>query len=93
MERVVFRRDYDPYMKTEKYLAVFPDDPHNVGRLAFVSFYFNDDRAVFEPYGEMSLDYYRKTIRVRRQSDEELRCLQAIEKYFGCQFKVKEKLS
>lgn len=94
MERVVFRRDYDPYMKMEKYLAVFPDDPHDIGYLAFVAFYFNGDRAVFEPYGEMCLDYYYgKTKRVRRQSDEALRCLQAIEKYFGYQFKVREKLS
>lgn len=94
MERVVFRRDYDPYMEMEKYLAVFPDDPHNVGKLAFVAFYFNGDRAVFEPYGEMCFDYYYgKTKRIRGRSDEALRCLHAIEQYFDCKFRMMEKLS
>ena len=93
MERVVFRTDFDPYMKMEKYLVVFLDDPHNVGRLPFVSFYFNGDRPVFEPYGEMCFDYYYgKTKRIRKSSDDALRCLRAVEWYYGCQFEVREKL-
>lgn len=94
MERVVFRKDYDPYMKIEKYVAVFPDDPHNAGTLPFVALYFNGDRPVFEPYGEMCLDYYyKKTKCIYKQSDDALRCLRAVEWYYDSQFEVREKLS
>ena len=30
-ERVVFRKEFDPYMKIWKYLAVFPDDVASIG--------------------------------------------------------------
>ena len=59
MERVIFRKEFDPYRKEWGYLAAFPDDPANLGRIEGVSFHFDgNDTAWFEPFGEMSLDYF-----------------------------------
>lgn len=59
MERVIFRKEFDPYRKEWGYLAAFPDDPANLGRIEGVSFYFDsNDTAWFYPFGEMSLDYF-----------------------------------
>lgn len=93
MERVIFRTDHDPYMKCEKYLAIFPDDPTNVGRLAYVSFYFNGERPVFEPYGEMSIEYYYyNTKRIKKGTELSAKCLCAIEWFYDSKFVVREKL-
>jgi len=93
MERVVIRKDYDPYMSIEKYLAVFPDDECNVGRYPFVSFYFNDNRPVFEPYGEMDWwYYYGKTKPVKAKSDEARECVAALEAYYNVPFRAMEKI-
>lgn len=94
MENVVFRTDYDPYMNMEKYLAVFPNDPCNTGRVAYMGFWFDEyGRTLFEPYGEMSLDYYYNSTKVvHRNTDVAQKCLKTIEGYYGMMFDVREKI-
>ena len=103
-ERVIFRTEYDPYMKMKKYLAVFPDDPHAPGRIACLPFYFGNlygsyahggEEAIFEPYCEISYGYYYKSTRIIHKRDA--RCealLKTVSEYYeGTPFDVVEKLT
>ncbi len=50
-EKVIFRREYDPYMKVWGYVVGFPDDEANRGKIGCLPFkIYEDGRAVFEPY-------------------------------------------
>ena len=61
MERVLFRYMNDPYLKVVRWVAVFPDDPANPGRLSFISGYYDGhDKPIFDPFDEMDLAYYYK---------------------------------
>ena len=93
MEKVVFRVERNPYTKRNNFLAVFPDDSANPGRLGYVAFEFNGYNVLFEPYGEIATNYYyANTKRVRKNSPEADRCKRAIERYYNCQFRVMVKL-
>lgn len=41
-ERVIFRTEKNPYVNGPSFLAVFPDDPANPGRVGCVSFHFQE---------------------------------------------------
>lgn len=66
-EKVIFRREYDPYTKTWGYLACFPDDEKEVywSYIGAIPFYLNDENNpnswVREPYSSMSYNYYLHT--------------------------------
>ena len=38
MERVILRREYNPFIKRWGYLAIFPDDEANPGCVGAISF-------------------------------------------------------
>lgn len=93
MERVIFRREYNPYTKEWGFLAAFPDDECNMGMIACTPFGFNrDGRPYFEPYTEVSLSYYygKKIVHRRDQTIGRLR--KAIEDYYKTTFRVCEKI-
>lgn len=94
MEKLVLRREFDPYRCAWGFLAVFPDDPANGGRLAATAFYFdNYGKAMFEPYGEIDREYYYcKTKRVRKNSFEAVKCKTVLEAYYNTEFKLMEKI-
>ena len=93
MERVIFRREYDPYMKEWGFLAVFPDDDCNMGMIAATPFGFNrDGKAFFEPYTEISLPYYYGKRVVHRKDPMIGKLRKAIEGYYGTTFRVCEKI-
>jgi len=94
MEKLVLRTEYDPYMAMEKYIAIFPGDSARPGYLAFVSFYFDrENRAIFEPYGELSFEYYyNSTKQVRKNTEDARRCCAALENYYNTTFKLYEKV-
>lgn len=94
MERVIFRKEKNPYAPGgESFLVVFPDDEANPGRLGCVSFYFENGRTYYEPYGECSREYYYGTRIIHKGTEEAARCLQAIEAYYDGKYKVCEKLT
>lgn len=84
-ERVIFRREYDPYSKKWGYLACFPDDkPEFFG--AFINgipFYLKDendpDSWVREPYTGMIYKYYTKTKIIHKNDPIVETLLRAIE--------------
>ena len=66
-ERVIFRRERDPYTKKWNYIACFPDDPAYVywSFIGGIPFYLKDENDptswVREPYASMAYGYYIKT--------------------------------
>lgn len=83
-ERIIFRREYDPYMKMWKYLAVFPDDPASYGRINATPFYKNGDNWWFEPYTEVSVRYYYDSTKIIHRKDPVISdLLKVIENHYG----------
>lgn len=99
-ERVIFRIEKYAYdRETRHYLAVFPDDEANPGRVAAVPFYFDGHgQAVFEPYCEIDIGYYYETRLVHRFDAETPKLLKALTDYYSgkdgpVQFRVMQKLT
>lgn len=99
-ERVIFRKEKNPYAKdTPYYLAVFPDDEANPGRVCCLPFFFDGHgKAVFEPYGEIDIGYYYETRLVHRFDAETPKLLKALTEYYSgkdgpVQFRVMQKLT
>lgn len=62
---VIFRKEYDPYMKIWKYLAVFPECCNWKGDMSCLPFYDVTDGVMFENHDECSVEYYHKTKTIR----------------------------
>ena len=93
MERVIFRKEYNPITKEFDYLAAFPDDEAGRGRIAVSPFALKmDGTAVFEPYTEVPLSYYYAKKIIRRNSPEMGMLRKTIEDYYGTKFRVCEKI-
>lgn len=93
MERVIFRREYDPYMKEWGFLAAFPDDDAGRGLIAAVPFKIKEGKAVFENYGEIALPYYYSKKIVHRKDPMMGKLRKAVEDYYGTKFRVCEKVT
>ena len=94
-ERVIFREYKNPYMPgVPHYLAVFPDDEANPGRVCCLPFFFDGHgNAVYESYCEASMDYYYKTRLVHRFDAETPKLLNAIQCYYQRPFRIMQKLT
>ena len=81
------------------YLAIFPDDPANPGKVAYVPFFFDGHgTAWFESYGEADWFYVVEKTRIIHKSNplaEKL--LQAVTEYYSTEvpakFRIVEKLT
>lgn len=81
-ERVIFRREYNPYRKEWGFLACFPDMsalPGNIGVTSFTP----DSYGRWECWGgtEVSLDYYYSKKIIHKGTEEAEKCLEIL-KYF-----------
>ena len=93
MERVIFRKEYNPFTKGFDYLAAFPDDEAGRGRIAVSPFALKTDgTAVFEPYTEVSFSYYYKNRIIHRGDSIIGKLRKAVEDYYGTTFRVCEKI-
>lgn len=101
MEKMIVRREYDPYRKEWGFLAVYPKDPACPGRLAALPLYFTKDGgAIFEPHCEIDYGYYYgKTKLVKAKSEDAIRVREAVERYYNsnpnnepCHFRLMEKI-
>lgn len=78
-EKVIFRMEYDPYMKMWGYLAGFPNAEANRGRIGCLPFkIYENGKAVFEPYTEVDKFYFLKKKLVHKGTEEAERCLKAL---------------
>ncbi len=93
MERVIFRKEYNPVTKSWGYLAAFPDDESARGSIAVSPFGFKPDgTAEFEPYTEVSLSYYFKNKIIRRHDPVANKLRAAIQDHYKTTFRVCEKI-
>lgn len=96
-EKVIFRRE-KPNELHEKgafyFLAAFPEELSNPGTVACLPFHVfcGTNRPVFEPFCEVSLDYYYGTKIVHKNEMAAQACLEAVQDYYGAEFAVVEKL-
>lgn len=94
-ERVVFRREKQWEKGADYFLAAFPEESCNPGMVACLPFFVrhSDDRPLFQPFCEVSLDYYYKTKLVHKGTMCAEACKEAVEKYYDTEFEVAEKLT
>lgn len=93
-EKVIFRKEKNPYTGRTQYLAVFPEDPANPCGVAAVAFDSNDGHVWFEPFCEIVLDYYYKhTKLIHKNTEEAQKCLDVLQKYYNTEFQVVEKIT
>ena len=94
MEKVILRREFNCYTKQWGYLACFPDDEANPGRIGAIAFHFDQyNQAVFEPYCEIDLRYmYAKKIIHKDEPDVE-KCIKALSDMYHTDFRVCEKIT
>ena len=79
VERVIMRREYDPFMEIEKVMCVFPDDRATFGRLCCQTMWFDGNgKAWFESCCECDYSYY---LSLKPLRDVELitKCIEALE--------------
>lgn len=91
MERVIFRKEKNPYCDSA-FLAIFPDDPANPGFYGCVPFHFCHDCAVFEPYCEIDTEYMYKSRIVHKGTETAWKCMDAIKNHFDSDFTMIEKI-
>ena len=93
--RLIIRKEYDPYMAMWKYVALYPDDDALPGRIVCQPFYFDaNGRVISEPVCEMDYGYYIcKTKHVSAKSDEVAKCLAALEELHDTKFVLREKIT
>ena len=77
------------------YLALFPDDPAQPGRVECVPFFFdNHGTAFFEPCSEADIGYiHRKTRIIHKKDPVAETLLKAISNYYGMPFRIAEKMT
>lgn len=100
-ERVIFREYKDPYMPgVPHYLAVFPDDKANPGRICCTPFYFGKrydflegELAIFEPVCECDYGYYYSTKIIHRKDPRAEKLLKTVSEYYKAPFRIVEKLT
>lgn len=94
-EKVIFRREYDHYLKKWGYLAGFPNDEANRGRIAVVDFKILDDGTVIRGcFDEADVLYFTKLKLVHKNTEEAEQCMKAIKSFLPEEnFVVGEKIT
>ena len=93
MERVIFRKEKNPYTKETDYLALFPDDEANPGRVECLPFSFDGyGTAWFELYCEADWRYILGKTRIVHKRDAIAETLlKTVSAYCESELKLMEK--
>lgn len=92
MERVIFRKEYDPYQKRWGYLAGYPDVKAKSGFILCLPFKAEEGNLICEPHTEVAYDYWISKKLIHKDTDEAEQLLKLIISYYGDEeFKVVEK--
>ena len=92
MQKVIFREEYDKYTDEWGYLAIFPDDEANRGRVVVIPFKIRDNRPWFEPYCEADINYVLSKKIIHKNDERVPELVEAIEKRIGDTVQVVEKI-
>lgn len=94
MERVILRHEKNPYTNQMGYLAIFPDDEANPGRVGAISFSFNQyGNPIFEPYCEVTLGYMYEQKIIHKNEEDVEKCIKALSEFYDEEYKVCEKIT
>lgn len=91
-EKVIFREEYNPYLKQIGYLAIFPEIEASLGRVFALPFYYINGEPRFEPHTEIDYGYMLRKKIVHKKDVRVPRLLRDIEKYEETEFNVIEKI-
>lgn len=98
-EKVIIRREYDPFLKSWGFLVGYPEEEANPGRIAaqhidLVNKSANDfGRVRFEPVGEVDINYFLNKKIVHKNDPDVERVKKELEKHYGWDFQVVEKIN
>lgn len=93
MQKVIFREEYDKYTEKWGFLAIFPEDEANRGRVAVIPFHFNsEERPVYEPYTEADIEYVMSKKIIHKNDERIPKLVDAIERRIEDQVQVVEKI-
>ena len=82
--KVIFRKEKNPYVTGDSYLAAFPDLSASTGNILCLPFTIRPDGfATFFCHDEASLSYYYTTKIVHVNTLEAQACKQIVEKYYN----------
>ena len=90
--KVIFREEYNKYLKITGYLAIFPEIEARPGRVAALPFFYNNGNPVFEPHTEIDYGYMLRKKIVHKTEARVPRLRGDLERYEGCKVQVVEKI-
>lgn len=93
MERVIFREEHNPYLNKLTYIAFFPDDEANAGKVGAIPFGYNGGVTYYEPYTEIDYGYMLKKKIVHKDDVRIPRLKAAIECRYNIKVEVVEKIT
>ena len=93
-EKVIIRKEYDPYMKIWKYLCIFPEAYEGNGRFGCVAIWkANDGHWWHEGYDAGEVGYFYKCKIVHKNTPEAAEALSGLVAIYGDGFRVVEKMT
>lgn len=93
MQKVIFREEYNKYTDEWGFLAIFPEDEANLGRVVILPFVFRGKKAVFEPFGEGDIDYVLRKKIVHKNDERIPMLVDAVERYIDDKVQVIERIT
>jgi len=93
-EKVIIRKEYDPYMKIWKYLCIFPESYEGNGTYGCVSIYKDGyGHWLHENYAAGTPTYFYKCKIVHKNTPEAAEALEGLIATYGDGFRVVEKMT
>lgn len=92
MQKVIFREEYDKYTEEWGFLAIFPEDEANRGRVCVIPFKIRDGKPWYEAYGEADIDYVLSKKIIHKNDERIPELVEAIEKRIEDTVQVVEKM-
>ena len=93
-EKVIFRSFKDPYDGYDKYMAIFPEDAANLGNVAYVDIWKDNNNTWWHDcYGEIDRIVARKYQIVHKTDPICPELIDTLKKFYGGNFKVVEKIT
>lgn len=92
MQKVIFREEYDKNTDEWGFLAIFPEDEANLGRVGVIPFKIRNGKPWYEPYGEADINYVLKKQIIHKDDERIPELVEAIERRIDDRVQVVEKI-
>lgn len=91
-EKIIIRREYNPFSKQWGYLIGFPEEKANRGRILCQHISYIKDSWIFECCSEADLNYFRNRKLVHKDTEDAEAIRKALEQQYNEEFEVVEKI-